>query len=706
MRLIDSLRRRIAPTTEEEEASPVGWRERVLSTILAVVVALGTLTAIPSVWLAWRDGQLATIAVDLVALAIAFFLAFHPRLSFRLRAATLLIVTYLLGVWFLLTIGLVSQLYLMAVPILTALLLGLRPALCALVLNTITLGVIGYLTAADVPAGEWDTNPALKWTLVSLNFLFVDAVITISSAVLLRRLERSLAREQRSAESLERMGRAIEQSRDGILISDLGGRVVYANGASRLLTAGDHADAHVIRMQELAGNEVDADALDTALATGREWSGVVTLVDAQRARRVVETTVTPLRDDRGTVRNFVAVLHDATHERTMEDRLRQGQKLEALGTLAGGIAHDFNNIIGSILAVSEMEREDAAERDDTTAMDQIIVACHRARDIVRKMMAFSRTSAQTRAPVVLAAVIEEALPLLRAAIPASIQFRSELRSRGMVAADPVEIHQILMNLATNAAHAMAGMGGGTLRFTLTEVVTVDGFTAPRDGVGLRPGARYLALEVADTGHGISQEHLDRIFDPFFTTKHPSEGTGLGLASVHGIVRSLDGEIEVTTETGSGTTFRILLPVASEVVVGSPADEEIELPSVELDGWGVLVVDDEPTLREAQRMALEREGYTVTSAADGREAQRILAEGKLRVDLLITDFSMPGVNGLQLIRAARVSHPEMKVILTSGYGSAIEQRELEELQVDAFLHKPYGRAALLRTAREVLAGIAV
>ncbi len=180
MSLIDNLRRRIAPTVEEEDSDPLAWRERVLFTILAVVLALGAFTAVPSMWLAWRDGQIGTVVVDVGALAVAVVLTFHPRIAFLWRAGGLIAVCYLVGVWFLLKIGLVSQLYLMAVPILSALLLGLRPAIFALALNTATLGTVGYLASADLPMGKLQSNPLVNWMLISLNFLFVDAVLTIS----------------------------------------------------------------------------------------------------------------------------------------------------------------------------------------------------------------------------------------------------------------------------------------------------------------------------------------------------------------------------------------------------------------------------------------------------------------------------------------------------------------------------------------------
>ncbi len=489
----------------------------------------------------------------------------------------------------------------------------------------------------------------------------------------------------------------MEQSREGILISDVDGAPVYANSAYETLTGQELKAGTVGRLQDLLTTAGADDPLVTVIVEQREWRGTVMFAAHGGNARQLETIVAPLHDTDGRTLNFVAVMRDVTHERAMEDRLRQGQKLEAIGTLAGGIAHDFNNIIGSILAVAEHTRDDAEAGSRAKGMQQIIVACNRARDIVRKMMAFSRHSTLMRKPISIATILEETLPLLRAAIPSTIGFHVDLRARGFASVDPTEVHQILMNLATNSAHAMAERGSGMLQFTLTCLTPDEAFA--RAHHHLRPGSPYLVLEVADTGHGIPKAHVDRIFDPFFTTKRPTEGTGLGLASVHGIVRSLGGDIDVTSEVGRGTTFRVYLPEVEELPEVTPAPDP---PVVHTPGnVHVLMVDDEPALLAMQRRALVKGGYTVTAVSDGLEARRVFLEAPDRFDLLFTDLTMPGIGGLELIRDARAARPEIPVILTSGNSDAAGVDELASAAIDGFLAKPYNRKELLQLVGRVL-----
>jgi PAS domain S-box-containing protein len=700
VKLLSELRRRVLPTLEEEESDPLDWRERVLFTILAVVLLLGVMTAVPSIALLLRDGMYGTIAIDLAALTAAAILTFHRGIPFTWRAGALITICYALGVWFLFTVGFVSQLYLMAVPVLAALLLGLRPALWALGIVAMSLGLGGFLLDANLAVGRLDGNPLSKWALVTLNFLFVDAVLTVSVAVLLQRLERSLTAEQESAVSFARLARAVEQSHEVILISDASGEIVYANRVAQEFTGAQGDASSPRQLTALRAADGEPDSLASALRDAQEWRGTVLQRTPDGKERLLESVVAPLRGEDGQVLNFVAVLRDVTHERDMEARLRQGQKLEAIGTLTGGIAHDFNNIVASILGVAELTKTEPTQEGVTAGLDQIIVACDRARDIVRQMMAFSRHSALEREPLVLAMVVEEALPLLRASIPSTIAFRTTLEARGHALVQRSDVHQILMNLASNGAHAMNAQGTGTLEFRLTSIRADASLVT--DVPRLREGERYLKLEVADTGHGIPEEHLDRLFDPFFTTKSQSEGTGLGLASVHGIVRALEGGIGVRSEVGRGTTFSVYIPELATVT----AEHLIEAasaptPSLPASSGRLLLVDDEPLLLEVQAIVLRRAGYEVTATRDSAEARTLLTEDPFRFDLIITDLSMPRVSGLDLIRVAHAIRPDARVILASGFSDAARQEELAAAGVSAFLQKPYTQAELLRLVQRVM-----
>ncbi|WKW13135.1 ATP-binding protein [Pseudogemmatithrix spongiicola] len=693
MNVLEQLRRRIAPTADEEEADPLSWRERVLFALLAMSLILGTLSGVPSMMLAYRDGMWLTIGVDLTALIACWILTLHPRISFAWRAGLFLGIAYAVGVYFLLAVGLVSQIYLMAVPILTALLMGLRPSILALLLVSATLGFVGYFFAADLPMGRLADAPRLKFTLIALNFLFVDATLTISVAVLMRWLERSLERERKSATSRDRLAGAVAQALEGIILCDRDGRVDYANAAAARLLAG----ATQLHFEEIESES--GVSLAEAMRVAGAWRGTVRIPNDSETPLECELTVSPLVLRDPSAGEFVAILRDVTHERRLEERLRRGEKLEALGTLSGGIAHDFNNIIGSILAVAEVERL-SASGPQAEALERIAMACRRARDIVRQMMAFSRQEVRSRRPQRLAAVVSETLPLLRASIPATISFQTELGARHKVAVDAAEVHQVLLNLGTNAAQAMASRESGTLFVSVRDVVADD--ATRRIWPSAHPGETYVELSVRDTGVGIPRRHLDRIFDPFFTTKQPSEGTGLGLASVHGIVRSLGGEIQVESVEGQGTEFRILLPTVEEESASGPRPVRGESPTRQRwQGVRALVVDDEPVLRHTLQLVLQRAGFDVRSAEDAGTALDLLRAEGPPIQLLLTDLSLPGGSGLAIIRAARERSPETRSILISGYSHEASEADAT-VKPDAFLQKPFEINALLATVEQVMA----
>lgn len=692
MDLLQQLRRRIAPTIEEEDADPLSWRERVLFALLAMSLILGTVSGVPSMMIAYRDGMYLTIAVDLIALAACWVLTLHPRIPFAWRAGLFLGIAYAVGVYFLYAVGLVSQIYLMAVPILTALLLGLRPAIGALLLVSATLGFVGYFFAADLPMGRLSDSPRLKFTLVALNFLFVDATLTISVAVLMRRLERSLLRERRSLQSRDRLAAAVAQAVEGIVLCDRDGRIAYANAAAAALLGG----ATQLRFDDAEPN--GHGSLHEALQRTATWRGAIRTAAADGTARECELTVSPLALGADDAQEFVAILRDVTHERRLEERLRRGEKLEALGTLSGGIAHDFNNIIGSILAVAEVERLSASGAQ-AEALERIAMACRRARDIVRQMMAFSRQEVRSRRPQRLSAVVAETVPLLRASIPATIAFETSLDSRQKVDVDAAEVHQILLNLGTNAAQAMATRDAGTLFIGVRDLVAGD--DTRRLWPSAHPGEAYLELSVRDTGIGIPRRHIDRIFDPFFTTKQPNEGTGLGLASVHGIVRSLGGEIQVESVEGKGTEFRILLPATEDESTSAPRPVRGDaLARERWKGVRALVVDDEPVLRHTLTLVLQRAGFDVRAAEDAGTALDILRGDGPPVELLLTDLSLPGGSGLAIIRAARERSADTRCVLISGYSHEASGADAS-VQPDAFLQKPFEIAVLLETVAQVM-----
>lgn len=379
----------------------------------------------------------------------------------------------------------------------------------------------------------------------------------------------------------------------------------------------------------------------------------------------------------------------------LEGQLRQAQKMEAIGTLAGGIAHDFNNILSPIIMYTEIAlREMQPENALRPYMEQVLKSSRRAADLVKQILTISRQSERQRAMVQLSPMVKESLKLLRASLPATIEIRQEIVSQwDWVLADPTEIYQIIMNLCTNAAHAMADQGG-VLTVGLDNVELQQEQTA--HGLSLKPG-NYLRLSIRDTGCGIRPELLERIFEPYFTTKAVGVGTGLGLALVHGIVENCGGGIIVATEAGKGTTFQILLPLMQ-------AEEEGYSEPVKPMSGGkerILLVDDEPDIVMAAQIILKRLGYEVTGLTNAQDALATFGTTPYKFDLVITDLTMPHLTGLDLAYEILALRPDIPIIACTGYGESVTLEKARALGIREILLKPLIPAQLAEKIRQLL-----
>ena len=380
----------------------------------------------------------------------------------------------------------------------------------------------------------------------------------------------------------------------------------------------------------------------------------------------------------------------------MESRLRQAYKLEAIGSLAGGIAHDFNNILNAILGFSELALLDLDEgRADRDNLIQVIKAGKRAKELVKRILTFSRQAEQELRPMHLGLAVKEALALLRSTLLSTIELRSNLSEKGHIMADPTLIHQIVMNLATNSVQAMQNQAG-QLDILLEEVAVARDSRECR--LGLKPGP-YLKLVVSDTGAGISPEVQDRIFDPFFTTKEIGEGTGLGLAVVHGLVAELGGAIFVDSQPGQGASFSLYFPAIERIK--APAEKPLD--AIPRGRESILFVDDEDYLTVLGKQMLTSLGYSVTTATGSGEALRLFEAEPARFDLVITDRTMPRMNGEELARKIIALRPDIPVILCTGFSSRPDEKvELKKI-FRAFLLKPFLRRDMAETIRLVLDG---
>ncbi len=395
-----------------------------------------------------------------------------------------------------------------------------------------------------------------------------------------------------------------------------------------------------------------------------------------------------------------AIVRDVSDRERLEEELRQAQKMEAIGTLAGGIAHDFNNILTSIFGFNELAQIHKGEPDKLQRdLAEVERAAVRAKDLVQQILTFGRKSEQRKRPLQVSLLVKEALKLLRSSIPATIEIVSNIASEAQVYADPIQIHQIVMNLCTNAYHAMREHGG-RLEVVLNEVDIV----AHDEGMNLDlPSGRYLLLEVRDSGQGMAPEIINKIFEPYFTTKEVGEGTGLGLALVHGIVKSHKGDIDVDSVVGLGTVFRIYLPIVHEQGQDLPEITAVDTASHTCTGH-IMLVDDEEAIATIGKQFLESCGYLVTSFNNPTQALQAFMADSGGVDLLVTDMTMPGMTGAELARKVLEVRPALPIILCTGYSEQVNRESALELGIREYIQKPLVMADLAAKIQTLLGAV--
>jgi two-component system cell cycle sensor histidine kinase/response regulator CckA len=547
--------------------------------------------------------------------------------------------------------------------------------------------------AGFLAAGAWDYVDRSQMNGTSLTR-------TIRCALALH----SVQREHASAEeSLRKLSRAVEQSADTVMVTDREGTIEYVNPAFEALTGYSRQEIigktpRILKSSEQSP-EIYRELWSTILA-GNVYRGIIVNRKKNGDQYYVEQSISPMRDASGCITHFISNGRDLTERLRLEAQLLQSQKMDAIGRLAGGVAHDFNNLLTIIMSYAELAQDAVAAGSSLDCkLQEILAAARRAAQLTRQLLAFSRKQPQALRVMDLNRVIAAITPTLQRLIGEDIELTFLPGSAlSPVKVDPVQIEQILMNLAANARDAMPQ--GGTLKLETSAIQLDDDYVHRKHAI--IPTGHYAQMTVTDTGAGIPPDHLPHIFEPFYTTKPSGKGTGLGLATVYGIVKQNRGFIWAYSELGSGTVFRIYLPCAAGRVRIVDAPDRIPEPAAN-GSETLLLVEDEDAVRRASTEFLTLRGYTVLEARDGLDALAVAKNHGSTIHLVVTDVVMPNMSGGQLAKELGKFRPETKVLFVSGYaGKTVLDHKVANRESN-FLQKPFTLRQLSSKIREALNG---
>jgi PAS domain S-box-containing protein len=718
-----------APTGVTDQENQNHLQEQVLYgfVVLSLIVSFAVfLSNIPEII---KNQFWVLLIIDTIGYFSCLGVFIFRNLPYKVRAIWICAFFYGIGIAIVYSVGpfLASREWLFAFCLISSIFLGWRGAVIALTLNGVTLIVLGFL----VDYGFWRGAGGIEYTLegwvrVAADMFFLTIVVTFFVTYIFNKLKQSVQKNKEYSILLLEEKSDLEQSRKK-LEKEIKERIVAQNELRdtrekerRIL---DSVAAGIIVVERDTRKIVFANS--TALSffgvhenflIGKICHGYICpaeldkcpiidlgqqhnfsekeLLTATGATLPILKTVVPIEFQGNDC--LLETFIDISERKRLESQLAQYQKMQALGTLAGGIAHDFNNILAAIMGNTELVLMDAdPSRRGYRNLLEIKSASLRARDLVKQILSFSRQTSVDQKPTGLDSIILEGLEIIRATLPKSIRIETSLTPNiGLVNADSTQVHQVLINLCSNATDAMSGQDG-TLKIELNTIMTDEPIMCVQ---GNLPPGNYVVLSVVDNGKGIAPENIQRIFEPFFTTKEVGKGTGMGLAVVHGIMESHNGGVAIESVVGQGVRFNCYFPVFLGAV--DPVKDDADI-LVSPGSGSILFVDDEEMIVEYSKALLEKFGYRVTAFVSSQDALDAFAETPDNFDLVITDMSMPGLNGADLAGKIRKIRPEVPIILSTGYRDAALRDKILTAGVSYLLDKPINVGQLMQTINRLI-----
>ncbi|MEH0020460.1 MAG: ATP-binding protein [Desulfobacter sp.] len=704
---MESLKRIIRNYTVPEHLTSADgihyWQERVLLTLLLITAVLGSLTWVPSVYLSIKESLWMVAVADTLVLAYLLFLFFNPKLPYRFRAASVPLLSYLLGLILVCTIGPfgAGPVWLFFFPILTGVLLGARPSAWALGLNTVTVLLIGVLIQqnqtellARFAFKTWHVateNPGMKWVVISANFMLLNILSTVSLNIILNGLHKSLVGLSRSEKRYRQIFENIldvyfETTLDGIIL-EISPSVEQVSG----YTPDQLRGSPISRIYKVPEKK---ESLLTLLFKKNQVNGYETdLVHKSGETRTCSINAVLISDDTHGTERIIGIFRDITSQKAvarrkkeLEERLNRSQKMEALGMLAGGVAHDLNNVLSGIVTYPEILLMDLPEKSAMARSLKVIQSSGiRATEIVQDLLTLSRRGVVTREVVDLNGIVREFLRTPE--YEKLLSFHAHVRVETDISApisrikgSAVHLQKTVMNLISNAAEAQ--VHGGVIKITTAN----RHLDAPVRGYDRVQAGDYLVLSVEDHGQGIAPEDIKRIFEPFFTKKVMGRsGTGLGMAVIWGTVQDHEGYIDVISAPDRGTRFDLYFPITTEQ--SPPRPKAMDIDSLMGSHEKILIVDDAAHQREIAATALRRLGYDTVAVESGEKAVEYLESNS--ADLVLLDMIMdPGIDGLETFRRILAFKPDQKAVIASGFSRTRQVRETMHLGAGQYIRKPY------------------